>query len=272
MQDLWQPTTRATRPFRLKPDVVLMRPHGQVRFILDAKWKRIDPNAPNHGVSQADAYQLFAYGRDTAAGASFWSIRGRRRFKRRSGSDSSMIRSGAGLFPVRRGRSGENRWRDDAGSVALTAVARLTCPTRPGCFRERLLGECLRQVQRSSRLDGPAHRAYSKPSSTLPIPGKSASSRSPASAGWMTSVVTPVSRSRRARGETRGRGNSLASHAMTSSGWPRTLPAGAGQPLLAVDEKPRRAARPSRARARSSPARRGSRRCEWRCRPRTTPA
>ena len=36
---------------------------GQVRFILDAKWKRLDPGARNYGVSQEDAYQLFAYGR-----------------------------------------------------------------------------------------------------------------------------------------------------------------------------------------------------------------
>ena len=46
----------------MKPDVVLTE-HRQVRFILDAKWKRLDPSARNHGVSQADAYQLFAYGR-----------------------------------------------------------------------------------------------------------------------------------------------------------------------------------------------------------------
>ena len=48
--------------FRLKPDVVLSD-GTQVRFILDAKWKRLDPRAPNHGVSQDDAYQLFAYGK-----------------------------------------------------------------------------------------------------------------------------------------------------------------------------------------------------------------
>ena len=47
--------------FRLKPDIVLER--GQVRFILDAKWKRLDPTAPNHGVRPDDAYQLFAYGK-----------------------------------------------------------------------------------------------------------------------------------------------------------------------------------------------------------------
>ena len=48
--------------FRLKPDIVLTE-RGQVRFILDAKWKHLDPGAPNHGVSQDDAYQLFAYGK-----------------------------------------------------------------------------------------------------------------------------------------------------------------------------------------------------------------
>lgn len=53
----------ADRPaFWLKPDIVLME-RGRVRFVLDAKWKPLDSGAPNHGVSQADAYQLFAYGR-----------------------------------------------------------------------------------------------------------------------------------------------------------------------------------------------------------------
>ena len=56
-------TDTEDRPaFWMKPDIVLME-GGQVRFILDAKWKRLDPGARNHGVGQADAYQLFAYGR-----------------------------------------------------------------------------------------------------------------------------------------------------------------------------------------------------------------
>ena len=50
------------RAFWLKPDIVLAE-RGQVRFILDTKWKRLDPGARNHDVSQGDAYQLFAYGR-----------------------------------------------------------------------------------------------------------------------------------------------------------------------------------------------------------------
>lgn len=56
-------TDVADRPaFWMKPDIALME-RGQVRFILDAKWKRVDLGERNHGVSQADAYQLFAYGR-----------------------------------------------------------------------------------------------------------------------------------------------------------------------------------------------------------------
>ena len=49
--------------FRLKPDIVLIERGRQIRFVLDAKWKRLDPTATNHGVSQDDAYQLFAYGK-----------------------------------------------------------------------------------------------------------------------------------------------------------------------------------------------------------------
>ena len=48
--------------FRLKPDIVL-REDKHIRFVLDAKWKRLDPDKSNHGISQADAYQLFAYGK-----------------------------------------------------------------------------------------------------------------------------------------------------------------------------------------------------------------
>ena len=56
-------TDGAGKPaFRLKPDVALME-RGQVRFILDAKWKHLDPDGRNHGVNQDDAYQLFAYGK-----------------------------------------------------------------------------------------------------------------------------------------------------------------------------------------------------------------
>ena len=37
----------------------------KTEFILDTKWKRIneDGDDPKHGISQADMYQLFAYGK-----------------------------------------------------------------------------------------------------------------------------------------------------------------------------------------------------------------
>ncbi|MDD9988694.1 MAG: McrC family protein [Spirochaetaceae bacterium] len=61
---MWQLATDVAGKdaFRLKPDVVLFD-RKRVRFILDAKWKPLDLVAPNRGVSQDDAYQLFAYGK-----------------------------------------------------------------------------------------------------------------------------------------------------------------------------------------------------------------
>lgn len=47
---------------RLKPDITLSK-GDKVQFVLDTKWKHIDPFAANHGVSSADAYQLYAYGK-----------------------------------------------------------------------------------------------------------------------------------------------------------------------------------------------------------------
>lgn len=51
--------------FRLKPDLVIQQ--GQSNFaVLDTKWKLIDPGKSNgtdkYGLSQADFYQMFAYG------------------------------------------------------------------------------------------------------------------------------------------------------------------------------------------------------------------
>lgn len=50
--------------FLMKPDISL-RKNDRVVFILDAKWKRIDPSgdAPKHGIDQGDMYQLYAYGK-----------------------------------------------------------------------------------------------------------------------------------------------------------------------------------------------------------------
>ena len=50
--------------FYMKPDISLMCGNKTV-FILDTKWKRINGEGsdPKHGISQADMYQLFAYGK-----------------------------------------------------------------------------------------------------------------------------------------------------------------------------------------------------------------
>jgi len=49
--------------FRLKPDIVIDDDSGQVRLVLDTKWKRLRTDAEDsrNGVSQADLYQLYAY-------------------------------------------------------------------------------------------------------------------------------------------------------------------------------------------------------------------
>ena len=52
--------------FMMKPDISLReRKHGDVAFILDAKWKHINAVAdhPKHGIDQNDLYQLYAYGK-----------------------------------------------------------------------------------------------------------------------------------------------------------------------------------------------------------------
>ena len=50
--------------FYMEPDISLMA-NNKVKVILDAKWKRIndDDSDLKHGISQADMYQLFAYGK-----------------------------------------------------------------------------------------------------------------------------------------------------------------------------------------------------------------
>lgn len=56
-----------TQAFQMRPDISLTpfdKP-DDVRFILDTKWKRINENAsdPKRGISQADMYQLYSYGK-----------------------------------------------------------------------------------------------------------------------------------------------------------------------------------------------------------------
>ncbi|MBA3485795.1 MAG: McrC family protein [Lysobacter sp.] len=51
--------------FQLQPDFLLQR--GDMRWVLDTKWKRLDASLTSskdkYGLSQADFYQLFAYGK-----------------------------------------------------------------------------------------------------------------------------------------------------------------------------------------------------------------
>ncbi|MDE0310064.1 MAG: hypothetical protein OXI60_09575 [Acidiferrobacterales bacterium] len=50
--------------FYMKPDISLKQGNS-VRFILDAKWKRVgQTNDLKYGISQSDMYQLFAYGKN----------------------------------------------------------------------------------------------------------------------------------------------------------------------------------------------------------------
>lgn len=51
------------RKFALRPDIVVEeRQSGQI-WILDTKWKLLSPEYPNYGISQADMYQMYAYGK-----------------------------------------------------------------------------------------------------------------------------------------------------------------------------------------------------------------
>ena len=57
--------SRCPPAFTMKPDMTLQR-SGKPSFILDTKWKQLTSRAKDpteRGVSQADMYQLFAYGR-----------------------------------------------------------------------------------------------------------------------------------------------------------------------------------------------------------------
>lgn len=59
--DLQGPTANlATSGFQLRPDITVID-GNDVLAILDAKWKRLEIDKPNSGVSSADAYQMNAY-------------------------------------------------------------------------------------------------------------------------------------------------------------------------------------------------------------------
>ena len=47
--------------FALIPDIELQHKSSNFRIIADCKWKLLDASQPNHGISQTDMYQIFAY-------------------------------------------------------------------------------------------------------------------------------------------------------------------------------------------------------------------
>ena len=57
--------TDGKSPFRMRPDIALRTGVGEVKFILDAKWKHFSagPDASKHAPDQGDLYQLYAYAR-----------------------------------------------------------------------------------------------------------------------------------------------------------------------------------------------------------------
>ena len=56
-------TIKGRKAFWTKPDITL-QDQGDVIFVLDAKWKRIDSTTddPKHDIRQDDLYQMHAYG------------------------------------------------------------------------------------------------------------------------------------------------------------------------------------------------------------------
>jgi 5-methylcytosine-specific restriction enzyme subunit McrC len=55
---------RETGRFRTRPDLIIWK-GDRISMVIDTKWKRMTPSMddPKQGVSQADVYQLMAYGR-----------------------------------------------------------------------------------------------------------------------------------------------------------------------------------------------------------------
>jgi len=49
--------------FRLRPDIAI-REGKKLVCLIDTKWKQLDPHKPHEGVSQADMYQMYAYGKE----------------------------------------------------------------------------------------------------------------------------------------------------------------------------------------------------------------
>lgn len=55
------------KQFSLRPDLVVRDRRSGAIAVLDTKWKRLSAAAPNCGISQADMYQMYAYGKKYSA-------------------------------------------------------------------------------------------------------------------------------------------------------------------------------------------------------------
>ena len=50
-----------TKRFSLRPDIVISNYERKPILVLDTKWKALTPDQQNHGISQSDMYQMYAY-------------------------------------------------------------------------------------------------------------------------------------------------------------------------------------------------------------------
>lgn len=57
---LLEDSTTGTEAFQAKPDITGLR-HGRPTWIIDTKWKPLDEQRHNNGVSQGDVYQMLGY-------------------------------------------------------------------------------------------------------------------------------------------------------------------------------------------------------------------
>lgn len=58
-----------SKHFALRPDLVVTRRADGAVFVLDTKWKLLSVDKTNYGISQADMYQMYVYGKKYAAAA-----------------------------------------------------------------------------------------------------------------------------------------------------------------------------------------------------------
>ena len=131
----------------MKPDIALIQ-LGEVRFVLDTKWKEIggDGSDPKHGISQGDVYQLYSYGREVRLrhGGADPSEDAQVRLAPpvRISGQGSRPAAGAALRPVRRHAAQGQRRRDHAHPgrpIAWPYGLSLRCIGRSGPVRGRIL-------------------------------------------------------------------------------------------------------------------------------------